>query len=113
MSTLALTLSIIGGILVCIGAAAALTAVFRTTAQDKTIERQRSEIGDYIRRLDYVEPRLHTLEQQNETLLRLHDPTADRAATAAEHAEILRVLRAQSDTLEDIERNGLGGRTKP
>lgn len=110
MSQVAVTLSVIAGVLFLIGVAAALSAVYRSTAQDKRIERLQSENTDYVRRLDYVEPRLHTLEQQNETLLRLHDPTADRQATAAEHAEILRVLHEQSRVLGEIE-DGMGGRT--
>jgi hypothetical protein len=107
----AITASVIGLLLLLIGVAAALLAVFRTTAQDKRIERLQSENTDYVRRLDYVEPRLHTLEQQNETLLRLHDPSADRAATKAEHEQILAVLNAQSDVLADLERN-LEGRLR-
>lgn len=105
MNQVALTVSVIGVVLLLTGVAAGLLAVFRTTAQDKRIERLQSENGDYVRRLDYVEPRLHTLEQQNETLLRLHDPTSDRAATNAEHTKIIALLNAQGDTLKELERN--------
>lgn len=111
MSQLAVALSVLGGLLALVGLAAGVSAVFRTTAQDKRIERLQSENGDYIRRLDYVEPRLHTLEQQNETLLRLHDPTVDRAATASEHAAILRVLNANTRVLAEIE-SSMNGRPR-
>lgn len=112
MNQVAVTVSVIGVVLLLVGVAAGLLAVFKTTAQDKRIERLQSENGDYVRRLDYVEPRLHTLEQQNETLLRLHDPTADRAATKAEHTQIIGLLNAQSAVLVELEQN-MQGRGRP
>jgi phosphopantetheine adenylyltransferase len=111
VNQVSLALSIVGGVLLLIGVAAALTAVYRTTASDKILARLRGENVDYVRRLEYVEPRLHTLEQQNETLLRLHDPSTDRAATKAEHAEIIRILNEQTRVLGEIE-SGMEGRQR-
>jgi hypothetical protein len=103
VSELNLALATIGGLVALASIVGGLYAVFKSTAMDKTIERQRNEIGDYIQRLDYVEPRLHTLEQRNETLLALHDPAPERAKNAAEHATIVGLLTDQGRLLGEIE----------
>lgn len=103
MNQAALTISVVVGTLAVIGVIAFLIAVTRTTAQEKRIERLQSENEDYIRRLDYVEPRLHTLEQQNSTLMKLHDPTDQIASARQDHKEILAILRAQGTVLAELE----------
>lgn len=61
-----MTLAALGG---------ATWAVIRASAQDATIKRQRGEIDDYLKRLNYIEPRVEALERENETLRSLRDPS--------------------------------------
>lgn len=107
MSTAATVLSIIGALVALTVLGAGVYVIFTTSAKDAREKRLRDENVDLIRRLDYVEPKLKTAEEQNALLMQLHNPTAQLEQMSAEnrqrHVEISRLLKEQSQTLHDID----------
>lgn len=81
-----------------------LFQAFRNSDRDAQLTRVRGDAADYLQKLNYVEPRLRAVEQQNEVLLALHNPTEQLDKLHTNDMEILRVLNAQHDLLEDIDR---------
>lgn len=75
MSTGLQILAAIGTLATLAALGGATWAVIRASAQDATIKRQRGEIDDYLKRLNYLEPRVEVLERENETLRSLRDPS--------------------------------------
>jgi hypothetical protein len=107
LNTTATALSVLAGLVVLAGIAGGLWAVARNAAKDKTEERLRAENIDLTRRLDWVEPRLKTAEEQNAMLTELHNPTKQIEAATIEgreqRAKIIGLLEAQRQTLVSIE----------
>jgi hypothetical protein len=107
----------LGGALVAIatllglaGLGGATWAVIKASVQDATIKRLRGENDDYLKRLNYIEPKVEALERENKTLHVLHNPAdaIDRlnrkvdTLTVQEqdnHTETVGVLRDIGDTL--------------
>jgi vacuolar-type H+-ATPase subunit I/STV1 len=91
-------LGALGLLTVLAGSAAVVWSKFRADASDLTMTRLRSENEDYLRRLNYLEPRVTALESRNKVLEELHDPAEEIAALrkeeAAHHTEQMRVLRS-------------------
>lgn len=104
MNTLAVIASVIGAIVLLAVTAGGVVAILRASEKEKTEERLRAENQDYVRRLEYVEPRLRTLERDNETLLKLHDPTDAADQSSEEHAQIVSILVANKQLLEAIDK---------
>jgi hypothetical protein len=104
VSTAQTILGVVGALVVLATAGGGLWAVFRSSAQDATIKRLRDERDDYLSRLNFIEPRHRAVEQQNEVLLALHNPTERLDDLGSQHAEMLRLLNAQSILLQQIDR---------
>lgn len=106
MNTLGLILSIIGGLAALAAVSAGVYATFKGTAADKRIERLQGERDDYLSRLNFIEPRYAALEEQNQTLRTLYDPSARLvelgAAVESNAKKVLAVLDRQAATLEEI-----------
>lgn len=102
MNTLQTALAILGGLLVLAATGGGIYAQARAADRDATEKRLRAENQDYTRRLDYVEPRLKTLEEQNELLLQLHNPTVKLDGLSSEHARILDLLKSQGRQIHAI-----------
>lgn len=104
MSTIQAVLSVLGALVALAIVGGGLWAVFRSSAQDATINRQRAEIADYRGRLDYIEPRLSAAEEQNRILRDLQNPTAEIGEVKGMQVKTLEILNEQRVTLEEIER---------
>lgn len=84
-------MSQLGGVLVAIatilglaGLGGATWAVIKASAQDATIKRLRGENDDYVKRLNYIEPKVDALERENRTLRDLHNPADEIASLKAQ-----------------------------
>lgn len=94
------------GVLVALVLLAAVAAgvwvVFKGKAVELTVQRLRGENEDYVRRLNYVEPQLEHLKNENGVLRSMVNPATEihemREQENAHHDEQMRVLRS-------IERN--------
>lgn len=104
MNSAGVAISTILGLLALAGLGGGLWAVFRSAAQDARIKRLQDERDDYLSRLNYIEPRHRAVEQQNEVLLALHNPTDELTGLHDNQVEILRVINAQSALIRQIDR---------
>lgn len=116
MNTLQSVLVIIVSLVTLAGVGGALWAIARSSQQDARIKRLQGERDDYLSRLNYIEPRLKAVEQQNEVLLALHNPTdkieALKAQEQANHDATVDLLQEQSRILRSIDKHLIsGGRT--
>lgn len=115
MDHLQTVLAIIGGLLVLTTAGAAIWAVFRSTSQDARIKRLQDERDDYLNRLNFIEPKVKALEQQNELLMAMHNPADAIAALGiqekANHEQTVTFLKEQSGLLKQIH-DDLDGRAR-
>lgn len=68
-------LSAVAVIFGLLGSGGALWAVFRASALEASNERLRKENEDYVRRLNYIEPKVEVLERENTTLRSTRDPS--------------------------------------
>lgn len=98
-------LAALGALVVLSGAAGVIWANLRSKAVELTVDRLRSENEDYVRRLNYLEPRTEVLERENKTLRALHNP-ADaiddlKAQEASNHKEAMAVLRSIDRHVKD------------
>jgi hypothetical protein len=92
------------GLALLIGAAWALV---RASNRDATLKRAREENTDYVKRLDFLEPRFKELEQQNKLLLEMHNPADQISALQMQeqvnHDRTVQLLTAQAEVLKQIE----------
>lgn len=127
MSTIQAVLAVLGGLILLAGFGGAVWAYTKGGAQDRQIERLRGEVADYLARLNYIEPRFKSMQEQNEILRTLLDPSARleelRTTIGEKAAEILTaversasnteamkaVLLSQARTLDDIRTHMHGG----
>lgn len=84
MSTAQTILAVIGGLVVLAAVAGGLWAVFRSSAQDARIKQLSSWNTDLIARVNYLEPQVASLKQQNELLLEMHNPADQITKLAAQ-----------------------------
>lgn len=79
------------------GLGGATWAVIKTSAQEASNRRLRTENEDLIRRVNYLEPRTDVLERENETLRSIRDPSeaieALKAQEQGNHEATLGVLQ--------------------
>jgi hypothetical protein len=105
MNAASVILSIIGALVVLASVGGGLWAVFRSSAQDSTIKRLRDERDDYLSRLNYIEPRHRAVEQQNELLLAMHNPTEKLDALAGDSHRVLDALKTMHVLIQQIDRS--------
>lgn len=103
MSNLQTVLAVLGTLVVLTSVGGGLYAYFRSTAADARIKRLQDERDDYLSRLNYIEPRHKVIEQQNELLRQLHNPTALLETIAGKADEIIVTLDEQRELLEEID----------
>lgn len=89
MNDVGIIFASIGTLILLAGIAGSVWAVIRTSAQEATIKRLRDENEDYLRRLNYLEPRVEVLESRNEILEQLHNPAKAIAEVATQVAQLL------------------------
>lgn len=103
MSAIGVAISSVLGLVALIGIGSGLWAVAHSTSQDQRIKRLQDERDDYLSRLNFIEPRHRAIEQQNEVLLALHDPTLRLESIDGNQVEILKQLGAQSVLIQQID----------
>lgn len=100
-------LAVIGGLVGLAAIAGALWAVARSAAQDTRIKFLEGQRDDYLSRLNYIEPKLKTAEEQNRILLELHNPAEQIKALATQeqtnHDRTVLLLTEQRQTLALME----------
>ena len=84
-----------------------LWVVVRASNKDARIKRLQDENADYLKRLDYIEPRFAKAEQQNRLLLEMHNPSdqieALRQQEQGNHDATVKILTEQAAVLKQIE----------
>lgn len=112
MSTVALVVSIIGGLVVIAGFVVAVSVTSQAKGQEETIDRLRATGNDYRDRLEFVEPRLAKALEENALLQELHNPTqamadlkADTAKIRGDTGTIMALLRAQAADLVEMQQH--------
>jgi hypothetical protein len=112
VSQLQIVLGVVLGLFLLAGLVGGLWAAFRSADQETRIKRLQSERDDLLSRLNFIEPKLKALEEQNKVLLDLHNPadqiSALKAQEAANHKATFELLTAQHKTLQAIDRHLLG-----
>lgn len=112
MSDLQLVLGVVVGLFALTAIGAGIWASFRSTDQEARIKRLQGERDDYLSRLNFMEPKLKTLEEQNQVLLDLHNPAEQIAALRSQEAENHRrtyaLLEQQHRVLQQIDKHLLG-----
>lgn len=104
MSAINLVLSIMGGLAGLAILGGGMWSLFRSSAQDDRIKRLQGERDDYLSRLNFIEPRHRAIEQQNELLLAMHNPTEKLDGLVATTDETLTIVRAMRDIGRQIDR---------
>lgn len=99
MNTVTTTLSVVGGLVGLLIIAGGMYAIFSLARKDEVQKRQSGWIAEMTARLDYVEPKLEKAAAENALLRQLANPTA---MLERNHTEIIRILKDQGDTLEDL-----------
>jgi chromosome segregation ATPase len=107
MSELQAVLGIVVALFLLTVVGGGIWASFRSTDQEARIKRLQGERDDLLSRLNFIEPKLRTVEEQNSVLRELHNPAQQIAALreqeAQNHAKTYELLEAQSVTLKQIE----------
>lgn len=106
MGSVQIVLTVIGGLVLLAGTAGGVYATFRSSSQDTRIKRLQGERDDYLNRLNFIEPKVKLLEQQNEMLLAMHNP-ADQIKNLSEqeqknHDQTVTFLTTQNELLTAI-----------
>lgn len=87
----------VSSLLGLVGLAGAVYANFRSSALEASNKRLTADNEYYLRKVNYLEPRLEVLERENETLQKLHNPVPAihelRDQEAENHRETLRIQR--------------------
>lgn len=104
MSTTAAVLAVIATLVTLAGVAFAAWQLLKAADREARIKRLQNERDDYLSRLNYIEPRHRAIEQQNEVLLALHNPTDKLEDLAERQADMLRILRGIKTLAEQIDR---------
>ncbi len=73
MSSVVIWLGAAGSLLALAAIGGGAWATWKSAGLEATVKRLRSEIADYLSRLNYIEPRLEVVERENKTLLALHN----------------------------------------
>ncbi len=105
MSTVVIWLGAAGTLLALASIAGGTWATWRSAGLEATVKRLRGEVEDYLKRLNYLEPRVEVLERENATLTALHNP-ADAIAKLQEQEA--RNHKATFGMLEKIHQDLLG-----
>lgn len=95
-------LAILGALVALAAIAGGLFAYAKSGAQDIQMKRLREERDDYLSRINYIEPRLTAMEEQNHILLKLTDPTEGIKSLGVDHSKIIDILERQEATLGEI-----------
>jgi hypothetical protein len=99
-------LAVLGGLFGIAVIAGALYAYAKGGAQDARIERLQGERDDYLSRLNYIEPRFKSAQEQNEILRTLVDPSARlieiRDTVDTKTAEILAAVQRTDRNVDAI-----------
>lgn len=107
MNQLQLILGVVLALFALAAIGAGIWASFRSTDQEARIKRLRDERDDLLSRLNYIEPKVKTLEEQNKILLELHNPADQiselRAQEADNHLKTYALLEQQYRTLQLID----------
>lgn len=112
MTTVQIVFGLIIGLFTLAAAGGGVWATFRSTDQEARIKRLQSERDDLLSRLNFIEPKLKALEDQNKVLLGLHNPTEQIAALrtqeADNHRKTFDLLTKQHETLQQIDKHLMG-----
>jgi hypothetical protein len=107
MSGLSQGVALLGGVLGLALLVSAAWVVVRASNKDARIKRLQDENADYLKRLDYIEPRFAKAEQQNRLLLEMHNPSdqieALRQQEQGNHDRTVEILTEQAKVLKQIE----------
>lgn len=105
MSGLVLVLAGIGSLVAILVVAGGVWSVLRSSTIEANYQRVRDEAEDYLRRVNFLEPRVEVLERENKTLRDLHNPAKaiDVAAhqVAKNHLQTFEVLTRIEKNLRD------------
>lgn len=82
--------------------AGSVWAVLRTSALQASNDRLRNENEDYVRRLNFLEPRVDVLENRNEILENLHNPAESIDKIARQVDRLLTQERSNHDDTMSI-----------
>lgn len=88
---------VVTGLLGLIGLAGAVYANLRSSALEASNRRLSTDNEYYLRKVNYLEPRVEALERENETLQKLHNPipaiNSLRDQEGRNHKEAMKMLR--------------------
>lgn len=105
MNSIVAVIVVITGILGLAGLGGAVYANLRSSALEASNRRLTNDNEYYLRKVNYLEPRVDVLERENETLHRLHNPTPEivtlREQEATNHTEAMGLLRAIHNDLNE------------
>lgn len=102
MTSIPIAIQVILGIFGVTVIGGVLWVAARSSYSDAQMKRMRGENEDYLRRLNYVEPRLSLVEKQNELLMSLHNPSSFQDRTDTSLSRIQTLLDEQHGVLADI-----------
>lgn len=108
MPTVAIVISILGGLVLIAGFATVVTVNSRAGGQAEALDRARKDRDDYKDRVEFIEPRLSKALEENELLQRMHNPAERLGAIKSDTAAILALLRAQATEIGDAKRKAEG-----
>lgn len=112
MSDLQLVLAVVLALFALASIGGGIWATFRSADQDVRIKRLQGERDDLLSRLNFIEPKVKSLEEQNKVLLDLHNPAdqiaALRSQEAENHRKTFALLEKQHVVLQQIDRHLIG-----
>jgi hypothetical protein len=106
MNPVLVIVSIIGALVVIAGFVTAVWVSARAGGQAERIKRLSGDRDDYKSRVEFIEPRLVKIEQENALLQELHNPSARLGAIKADTARILSILKDQAADIKAIRTGG-------
>lgn len=91
------TIVVISGLLALAGLAGAIYANLRSSALEASNLRLTKDNEYYLRKVEYLEPRVEVVERENEMLRKMHDPTGEikqlREQEGTNHLETVQLLQ--------------------
>lgn len=102
MSGTQTALAIIGALFTLAAIGGGLWAAFRTAAQEATIKRLRDDNAEYVKRIEYIEPRWKSADEQNTLLRDLHNPTAQLGRIEDKTTRTIDLLSQQHALLDEV-----------
>lgn len=101
MNTVGATVAILAGLVVLAGFIVAVLVNARAKGQEETTKRLRDDRDDYKSRVEFIEPRLSKVLEENAMLQQMHDPTAQLTAIKGDTGMIVALLKAQQVDIQE------------